>query len=143
MNDIPHPIPGLNLATLACLTTVSFCLALSYASVTASETSAPTDLTLTVDPAKAGAEFEGVGAVSAGASSRLLIDYPEPARSRILDWLFLPKFGAGYQHLKVEVGGEFRPPHEWPHRLESHEYAGPVHGRFARKHGPWELIPAG
>jgi hypothetical protein len=61
---------------------------------------------LTLDPAKAGEEFEGVGAVSAGASSRLLIDYPEPARSNILDWLFLPKYGAGFQHLKVEVGGE-------------------------------------
>jgi galactosylceramidase len=64
------------------------------------------DLTLTLDPAKSGSEFEGIGAVSAGASSRLLIDYPEPVRSHILDWLFLPKFGAGFQHLKVEVGGE-------------------------------------
>jgi galactosylceramidase len=64
------------------------------------------DLTLTLDPAREGAEFEGIGAVSAGASSRLLIDYPEPVRSRILDWLFLPKYGAGFQHLKVEVGGE-------------------------------------
>ena len=65
-----------------------------------------TDLALTLDPAKAGAEFEGIGAVSAGASSRLLIDYPEPVRSNILDWLFLPNYGAGFQHLKVEVGGE-------------------------------------
>ena len=64
------------------------------------------DLTLTLDPTREGAEFEGIGAVSAGASSRLLIDYPEPARSHILDWLFLPKYGAGFQHLKVEVGGE-------------------------------------
>lgn len=38
------------------------------------------DLVLTLDPAQARAEFEGIGAVSAGASSRLLIDYPEPAR---------------------------------------------------------------
>ncbi len=59
-----------------------------------------------LDPASPGRVFEGVGAVSAGASSRLLIDYPEPARSNILDWLFLPKYGAGFQHLKVEVGGE-------------------------------------
>ncbi len=50
--------------------------------------------------------FEGVGAVSAGASSRLLIDYPEPYRSQILDFLFKPKFGAGFQHLKVEIGGD-------------------------------------
>ena len=49
--------------------------------------------------------FEGVGAVSAGASSRLLIDYPDPYRSDILDYLFKPKFGACFQHLKVEIGG--------------------------------------
>jgi hypothetical protein len=29
----------------------------------------------------AGRTFDGVGALSAGASSRLLIDYPEPQRS--------------------------------------------------------------
>ncbi len=44
--------------------------------------------------------FEGIGAVSAGASSRLLIDYPEPQRGQILDFLFKPRFGAGFQHLK-------------------------------------------
>jgi Glycosyl hydrolase family 59 len=49
--------------------------------------------------------FEGVGAVSAGASTRLLPDYPLPQRSQILDFLFKPKFGAGFQHLKVEIGG--------------------------------------
>jgi galactosylceramidase len=58
-----------------------------------------------LDPASPGRTFEGVGAVSAGASSRLLIDYPEPQRSQILDFLFKPGFGAGYQHLKVEIGG--------------------------------------
>lgn len=67
---------------------------------------APPDAEFRLDPARRGAEFEGVGAVSAGASSRLLIDYPEVPRNRVLDWLFLPKFGAGFQHLKVEVGGE-------------------------------------
>src|SRR5208337_3240569 len=51
-----------------------------------------------------GRVFEGIGAVSAGASSRLLRDYPEPQRSQILDFLFQPKFGAGFQHLKVEIG---------------------------------------
>jgi hypothetical protein len=50
--------------------------------------------------------FEGIGAVSAGASSRLLIDYPEPFRSQILDYLFKPDFGASFQHLKVEIGGD-------------------------------------
>ena len=50
--------------------------------------------------------FDGIGAVSAGASSRLLIDYPEPERSQILDYLFKPGYGAALQHLKVEVGAD-------------------------------------
>jgi len=51
-----------------------------------------------------GRVFEGIGAVSAGASTRNLADYPEKERSQILDFLFKPKFGAGFQHLKVEIG---------------------------------------
>lgn len=50
--------------------------------------------------------FDGLGAASAGASSRLLIDYPEPERSQILDYLFKPGYGAALQRLKVEVGGD-------------------------------------
>jgi hypothetical protein len=50
--------------------------------------------------------FDGLGAASAGASSRLLIDYPEPQRSQILDYLFKPGYGAALQHLKVEIGGD-------------------------------------
>lgn len=53
-----------------------------------------------------GRAFEGVGALSAGASSRMLIDYPEPQRSDILDYLFKPMFGANLHHLKVEIGGD-------------------------------------
>ncbi len=60
--------------------------------------------TIRIDPASPGRVFEGIGAVSAGASSRLLPDYPEPQRSQILDFLFKPKFGAGFQQLKVEIG---------------------------------------
>ena len=52
-----------------------------------------------------GQTFQGVGAVSAGASTRLLYDYAEPYRSDVLDFLFKPGFGAGFQHLKVEIGG--------------------------------------
>jgi galactosylceramidase len=48
--------------------------------------------------------FEGIGAVSAGASTRNLVDYPEKLRAEVLDYLFKPKFGAGLQHLKVEIG---------------------------------------
>ena len=53
-----------------------------------------------------GAIFDGIGAVSAGASSRLLIDYPEPYRGQILDYLFKPNYGASLQHLKVEIGAD-------------------------------------
>ena len=59
-----------------------------------------------LDGRSEGRTFDGVGAVSAGASSRLLIDYPEPSRSQILDYLFKPGYGAALQHLKVEVGGD-------------------------------------
>ena len=61
-------------------------------------------VTIQLDGASPGRVFEGIGAVSAGASTRLLPDYPEPQRSQILDFLFKPKFGAGFQHLKVEIG---------------------------------------
>lgn len=59
-----------------------------------------------LDGRGAGLTFEGLGAVSAGASSRLLIDYPEPQRSQILDYLFKPGYGAALQHLKVEIGSD-------------------------------------
>ena len=52
-----------------------------------------------------GRTFEGIGAVSAGASTDMLYDYEDPVRSQILDILFKPKFGAAFQHLKVEMGG--------------------------------------
>ena len=57
-----------------------------------------------LDSASTGRVFEGIGAVSAGASTRLLFDYSDPQRSQIMDFLFKPKFGAGFQHLKVEIG---------------------------------------
>lgn len=62
--------------------------------------------TVVLDGTSAGRTFDGIGAVSAGASSRLLIDYPEPYRSQILDYLFRPGYGASLQHLKVEIGAD-------------------------------------
>lgn len=55
---------------------------------------------------KEGRIFDGVGGISAGGSSRLLIDYPEPERSQILDYLFKPNYGASLHILKVEIGGD-------------------------------------
>ena len=51
-------------------------------------------VTIALDGATALHRFDGIGALSAGASSRLLVDYPEPQRSEILDYLFTPGFGA-------------------------------------------------
>lgn len=57
---------------------------------------------ITLDPAR-GLEFEGIGALSAGASSRLLMDCPEPQRSEILDLLFKPGYAAAPHRFKVKV----------------------------------------
>ena len=62
--------------------------------------------TITLDGNDTGKAFDGIGALSAGASSRLLIDYPEKQRSEILDYLFKPNFGAALQINKVEIGGD-------------------------------------
>lgn len=60
-----------------------------------------------LDGSKVGRTFDGVGAISGGGgNSRLLIDYPEPQRSQILDALFKPGVGASLQLLKVEIGAD-------------------------------------
>jgi hypothetical protein len=61
---------------------------------------------IVLDGTDTGRIFDGLGAASAGASSRLLYDYPEPERSQILDYLFEPGYGAALQHLKVEIGAD-------------------------------------
>jgi len=43
---------------------------------------------ITINGRGEGRTFEGIGAVSANATSKLLIDYPEPYRNDILDYLF-------------------------------------------------------
>nr|XP_046269453.1 galactocerebrosidase isoform X2 [Scatophagus argus] len=54
-----------------------------------------------------GRVFDGIGGLSGGgATSRLLVNYAEPYRSQILDYLFKPNFGASLQILKVEIGGD-------------------------------------
>ena len=63
--------------------------------------------TVTINGTAAGRTFDGIGAVSGGGgNSRLLIDYPEPQRTQILDYLFRPNYGAAMQILKVEIGGD-------------------------------------
>ena len=55
--------------------------------------------------AAVGPEFDGLGGLSAGAGTRLLVDYPETERGWVLDYLFSPSFGASLQVLKIEIGG--------------------------------------
>ena len=60
-----------------------------------------------LDGAGSGKTFDGIGAASGGGGvSRLLINYPEPQRSQILDYLFKPDYGASLQLLKIEIGGD-------------------------------------
>eukprot|EP00928_Gymnodinium_smaydae_P044536 TRINITY_DN29700_c0_g1_i1.p1 TRINITY_DN29700_c0_g1~~TRINITY_DN29700_c0_g1_i1.p1 ORF type:complete len:868 (+),score=181.75 TRINITY_DN29700_c0_g1_i1:35-2638(+) len=63
---------------------------------------------LTIDASAAGGQtFHGLGGISGGgATSRLLVDYPEEQRNQILDYLFKPNYGASLQILKVEIGGD-------------------------------------
>jgi len=75
-------------------------------SVALSQNSAPNATSIRIDGKGTGRVFEGIGSVSAGASSRLLFDYREPYRSQILDYLFRPNYGASLQHLKVEIGAD-------------------------------------
>ena len=62
--------------------------------------------TLTLDGAAVAHTFTGHGGLSAGASSRLLWDYPAAQRSDILDMLFKPQHGMGLHILKTEIGGD-------------------------------------
>lgn len=100
--------------------------------------------TIVIDGNARGEVFEGVGAVSAGASSRLLIDYPEPFRGDILDYLFKPMFGAGLQHLKVEIGGDINSTTgtEPSHARTRDELMHPRKGFYQRGYEYWLMSEA-
>ncbi|XP_046548415.1 galactocerebrosidase-like [Haliotis rubra] len=54
-----------------------------------------------------GRQFDGFGAISGGgATSKLLVNYPEKQRNEILDLLFKPNYGASLDILKVEIGSD-------------------------------------
>ena len=65
------------------------------------------DTHVTINGARVGPAFQGVGAISGGGgNSRLLIDYKQPEQQQILDYLFKPGYGADLQILKLEIGGD-------------------------------------
>jgi hypothetical protein len=101
---------GKSLALIAIVTIFIFAATWAFPQTTKTATAkahgAGAPLTIPVDGKGTGRIFEGVGGLSAGATSRFLMDYAEPYRSQILDYLFKPSYGASLQHLKVEIGGD-------------------------------------
>src|SRR4051794_3411017 len=90
------------------------------AGVALTATPAAAATSVTINGTAAGRVFDGVGAISGGGgNSRLLVDYPEPQRSQILDYLFKPGYGAAMQIMKVEIGGDTNPT---PGAGPSHEH---------------------
>jgi hypothetical protein len=104
------PAPGSRRALFTCILHVALAVAFLLPSArallrrTAASDASP--FTITLDERQAGRRFDGHGGLSAGASSRLLFDYPEPQRSQILDLLWLPNHGAALHICKVEIGGD-------------------------------------
>lgn len=81
-------------------------LAIGMLAIPSPAAAAPTT-SVAVNGGIVGRAFDGVGAISGGGgNSRLLIDYPEPQRTQILDYLFKPDYGAAVQLLKLEIGGD-------------------------------------
>jgi len=76
--------------------------------LTSSSSAGPTNATtINLDSDSPGRVFDGLGAASGGGCvARLLINYPEPQRSQILDFFFKPNYGASLHALKVEIGGD-------------------------------------
>jgi Glycosyl hydrolase family 59 len=63
--------------------------------------------TIMVSKNYTGKTFDGICGINAGgAVGRLLINYPEPQRNQILDFLFKPNYGASLQGYKAEIGGD-------------------------------------
>jgi hypothetical protein len=100
--------------------------------------------TVNIDLNGSGRIYEGIGALSAGASSKLLMEYQEPYRSQILDFLFKPKFGASLQHLKVEIGGDVNSTcgTEPSHARTREEFENPKPEYFQRGYEWWLMTEA-
>ena len=90
-----------------CHPVIQLCITLTILAGASRGLAQGSNQTLVLDGAIPGKVFEGVGAVSGGgATSVLLKDYPEPQRGQILDILFKPQFAASMQTLYIEVGSD-------------------------------------
>lgn len=111
--------------------------AASLVNIAAAQAASPVSVVL--DGAGAGRVFDGIGAGSGGgASSRLLVNYPEPERSQILDYLFKPNYGASLQTLKVEIGSDGNSGMG----SEASHMRGPHERRFDRGYEWWVMKEA-
>lgn len=62
--------------------------------------------TATINGSSLGRMFEGIGGVTSNGMTKLLHEYPQAQRTDILNLLFMPKFGASFHQLKVEIGSD-------------------------------------
>jgi galactosylceramidase len=62
--------------------------------------------TVNINGSDIGRQFAGIGGVTSNGMTKLLYEYPGDQRDDILDLLFKPKFGAGFQLLKIEIGSD-------------------------------------
>lgn len=95
------------------------------------------DITIRLNAEKTINTFDGLGVlVSYG---KLLYDYPQKQRDEILDYLFLPGYGASLQILKVELGYDGNnTAMSWPSYRRSIDES-PV---FDRGYGVWYMKEA-
>ena len=67
----------------------------------------PAPLHIALSTQVLGRRFDGIGGLAAVGGARLLYEYPEPTRGKILDLLFSPDGGGAlYQILKIEIEGD-------------------------------------
>ena len=99
---------------------------------------------INVDGRSSGRIFEGIGGESAGASTRLLVDYPKKQRNEIIDYLFKPDFGAALQNLKCELGGDINSTDgtEPAYFRTRAEYQHPKAAYFRRGYETWLMQQA-
>lgn len=101
-------------------------------------------VTINVNGRSPGRIFEGIGGESAGASTRLLVDYPQKQRDEILNYLFKPDFGAALQNLKCELGGDINSTDgtEPAYFRSRKEYEHPKPAYFTRGYETWLMQQA-